>query len=345
MDLYPLLLERHLDNRVWGGQKLAFFLDLPPPHPERIAESWQVFDANRVLNGALAGAALAQVARDYGEGLVGTLSPPRYGSDFPLLAKFIDAQKDLSIQVHPDDAYAHRVEAHTGYHGKNEAWYILDAEPGADLCYHLARPVSRDEFAEAVRTDALLPLLNRRPVRAGDVVFVPAGTLHTINAGIMLFEIQQKSDLTYRVYDYGRPRPLHLEKALDVIAFDRPPPTPVRPLPLTRDGARTLLMACRYFAMERWQLASTLRTTTRPSSLEILTLIAGRGNLSWEQGDIALQTGESVVLPAALGGYAITPDDQLTMLRCYVPDLEQEIIAPLRQQGYSEEQIGGAVFE
>jgi len=343
MELYPLLLERHLDGRVWGGQRLARFLHLPQPHPERIAESWQVFDTNRVLNGPLAGMTLADLAHQSAERLVGSLSPPRYGADFPLLAKFIDAQQDLSLQVHPDDAYAHRVEAHTGFHGKNEAWYILDAEPGADLFYHLAQPVTRDQFRAAVLGDTLLPLLHRRPVAAGDVIFVPAGTLHTINAGILLFEIQQKSDLTYRVYDYGRPRPLHLEKALDVIAFDRPPPPPVHPVDLAPDGSRTLLVACRHFAMERWQVHHAATACTRPTSLEILSLTAGSGGLEWDSGDLALSTGQSVVLPASLGRYQLTPRDTLTLLRCYVPDLEPDVRQPLRQRGYTQAQIENVV--
>ena len=341
---YPLVLQRHLDHRIWGGQKLASYLGLPLPHPQRIAESWQVFDSNRVLNGALAGMTLAQATRRLAEKLVGTLSPSRYGVDFPLLAKFIDAQQDLSIQVHPDDAYAHRVEAGTGFHGKSEAWVILEAEPGASLYYHLARPVSRQEFEEAVRSERLPALLHRRAVAAGDTLYVPAGTLHTINAGIMLFEIQQKSDLTYRVYDYGRPRPLHLEKALDVIAFDRLPPPPIRPLALGVDHKRTLLVACPHFAVERWQLEAPLTAATRPTSVEILTLTAGAGTLSWEGGDIALKRGESVVLPAELGAYGIAPQEALTLLRCYIPDLERDLCAPLANRGYTKAQIAAVLF-
>jgi mannose-6-phosphate isomerase len=346
MKPYPLLLERHLDDRLWGGQKLASFLDLPRPHPERIAESWQVFDSNLVLNGPLAGMTLAQATRQLGEKLVGTLSPPRYGVDFPLLVKFIDAHQDLSIQVHPDDAYAHRVEVETGFHGKNEAWYILDAKPGAELFDHLVRPVTRTEFKAAVQANELLPLLNRRRVKTGDVIFVPAGTLHTIGTGVMLFEIQQKSDLTYRVYDYGRPRPLHLEKALDVIAFDRPPLPTIRPLELTADAdsEQVLLVACCHFAMERWQLKKRNCANTRPSSLEIVTLTAGMGNLSWDGGDIEIKTGESIILPAALGDYQLTPKNELALLRCYIPDLERDIRVPLRRRGYSEARIANVLY-
>src|SRR5215210_537121 len=144
--LYPLLTERRLVQPIWGGTQLADWLALPEPHPERLGESWQVYDANPILNGPLAGRTLAQVTQQYGAALVGTRTIARYGADFPLLAKFIDAVDRLSIQVHPDDAYAHRHEAATGFHGKTEAWYILSATPGANVIYGLERPSNRNEF-------------------------------------------------------------------------------------------------------------------------------------------------------------------------------------------------------
>jgi mannose-6-phosphate isomerase len=343
--LYPLLLERHLDERVWGGRRLAPFLQLPEPHPTRIAESWQVYDSNKVINGRLAGKTLAEVTRQYGAALVGTLSVPRYGFDWPLLAKFIDAEQDLSIQVHPDDDYAHRVEATTGFHGKNEAWIILEAGPHAELYYHLRRPVSRGEFRRAVEAGTVTRLLARRQVKVGDVIYVPAGTIHTINAGIMLFEIQQKSDLTYRIYDYGRPRELHLEKALDVIAYDRTAPPAVRMLAL--GAGRTLLLATPDFAMERWLVREAADGRTQATSLEILTAIGGRGWLRWDDGKLALERGTSVVLPAALGAYELVADgtvDDVTILRCTVPDLEVDAVEPLRRLGYSREEIDGVVL-
>jgi mannose-6-phosphate isomerase len=350
-ELYPLLLERHLDERVWGGNKLVSFLHLTGPHPDKIAESWQVYDTNRITNGPLAGRTLAEVTEEYAGELVGTLSLPRYGADFPLLAKFIDAHQDLSIQVHPDDDYAHRVEAKTGFHGKNEAWYILEAEPDAYLYYHLDHPVTREAFRRAVEDGTVIDLLHKRPVQAGDVVYVPAGTIHTINAGIMLFEIQQKSDLTYRIYDYGRPRELHLEKALDVIAYDRPPPPKARPLSLTPGAAgtlgRTLLLGSPHFAMELWRASASAGAHTRATSLEILSVIGGRGRLRWYDGELALERGTSVVLPAALGAYELVPlamGDDLTILRCYVPDLETDVVRPLRRLGYSQNEIDGVVF-
>lgn len=350
--LYPLLTERRTVHPIWGGQRLAAWLDLPEPRSTQLGETWQVFDTNPICNGFLTGKTLAEVTQMYGAHLVGTRTMARYGADFPLLAKFIDANDRLSIQVHPNDAYAHTHEAATGFHGKTEAWYILDAAPGADITYGLARTSDRQEFANAIAADNLEPLLHHIPVRAGDVIFVPAGTLHAINAGIVLFEIQQKSDLTYRVYDYGRrdaktgqPRELHVAKALDVTEFAPAPRSKLTPLTM-EPANRVLLVACSYFALERWTLIDQHKLATDPGSFEILTIIAGTGTLDSSGSPIVLNRGDSVVLPAALGDYTIHnshPETALQVLRAYVPDLERDLIAPLRAQGYNDERIAEVV--
>jgi mannose-6-phosphate isomerase len=343
--LYPLLTERRLVAPIWGGERLAAWLDLPEPRPARLGETWQVYDTNPVVNGALAGQSLAELARQYGADLVGGRSFARYGADFPLLAKFIDAADRLSIQVHPDDAYAHAHEAATGFHGKTEAWYILHAAPGADITYGLIRPTDRETFAAAVRDGGLEGLVRRVPVAPGDVIFVPAGTIHAINAGITLFEIQQKSDLTYRVYDYGRRdaatgrlRELHLEKALDVSDFaparyDKSPA-----LELSSD--RALLVACPSFALERLLVAGEARLGGR-GSFEIITLIDGAGSLAWPGGELSLRLGESAVIPACLESCALRAD--ATVLRVYVPDLAA-LAAELRGAGHADDQIAAAVY-
>lgn len=321
--LDPIILERKLDSRLWGGSHLGGWLGLADA-PANLAESWQVYEHNRVAEGPHAGRTLAELVAEYGAALVGTRTFERGGADFPLLAKFIDAGDHLSVQVHPDDSYAHTVEAHTGFHGKTEAWYILRAEPGADLIHGLARPTDRAAFAQALADGGLESLLRRVPARAGDTVFVPAGTIHAINAGIMLFEIQQKSDLTYRVYDYdrrdaktGQSRELHVERALDVSNFGAQPPA--NSAPERVDGTRTLLVSCPYFAMERWDLAAPLEAATDPASFEILTVIDGAAELGWAGGARPLARGESAVLPASLGAYRLAPAGRATLLRCFVP--------------------------
>ncbi len=320
--LPPLMLERKLDSRLWGGHTLGAWLGLGST-PDHLAESWQVYEHNRVGDGPFAGRTLAELAQEYGAELVGMRNFARGGADFPLLAKFIDAADHLSIQVHPDDKYAHTVEAASGFHGKTEAWYILRAEPGADLIHGLSAPTNRAAFVAALRDGTLMNLMRRVPARAGETILVPAGTIHAINAGIMLFEIQQKSDLTYRVYDYNRRdakgnlRELHIDRALDVTNFGDQPPAVIEPRRL--DEVRTLLVTCRYFTMERWDIGRPFDASVDPGSFDILTVIDGATDLSWPGGARRLARGESIVLPAALGAYRLAPEVKATLLRCYVP--------------------------
>jgi mannose-6-phosphate isomerase len=348
--LYPLLTQRRIVQPIWGGDYLAAWLNLPEPRPERLGETWQVYDENPIMNGPLQGRTLADVTREYGAALVGTRTTERYGADFPLLAKFIDAGDRLSIQVHPDDAYAHSREAATGFHGKTEAWYILHATPGAEVTYGLAQPSNREDFARAIQAGEVEGLMRRVPVQAGDVVFVPAGTMHAINAGIVLFEIQQKSDLTYRVYDYarrdaktGQPRELHIDKSLDVMDYAPSPRGTVPPLPLGE--GRELLVACALFALERWTLASEQTLAPDAGTFEIWTAIEGAARLQWSGDELILARGESVVLPAARGNYTLLPGDagQPQLLRAYVPDLERDLIAPLKAHGVDEARIAQTI--
>lgn len=321
--LPPLALERRLDTRLWGGDTLGAWLGLPNP-PAQLAESWQVYAQNRVSNGRFAGRTLADLTTEYGAALIGTRSYQRYGAEFPLLAKFIDAADHLSVQVHPDDTYAHTVEAASGFHGKTEAWHILRCEPGAELFHGLQAASNREAFAAAVADGTVVDLLRRVSVAPGDTIFVPAGTLHAINAGIMLFEIQQTSDLTYRVYDYdrrdanGKPRELHLERALDVIDYRATGPAAILPQPLG-DG-RSLLVRCPYFAMERWELGAAYECSTSPATFTILTVIDGATTLEWQDGNLNMRRGESLVLPASLGTYRLLPDASVTLLACSVPE-------------------------
>lgn len=328
MALGPITTERRIVQPIWGGTRLAAWLDLPEPRPIRLGETWQVYDQNLVTSPPHAGQTLSDLTAQYGADLVGTRTMARYGADFPLLAKFIDAADRLSIQVHPDDAYAHRVEAHSGFHGKTEAWYILDAAPGATVTCGLTRVSDREEFAAAVADGTLEALMGTLPVAPGDVIFVPAGTIHAINAGIVLFEIQQKSDLTYRVYDYGRRdattgqlRPLHLERALEVSQFA--PATQAKVTPLRLSPGRDLLIACPYFALERWQVSAPLQAQTEPGSFALVTVLEGSGQLRWEAGTLTLARGDSLVLPASLGAWALAPQTaNLDLLYAYVPDLD-----------------------
>jgi mannose-6-phosphate isomerase len=347
MALPPLRTTPRMVEPIWGGTRLAAWLELPEPRPTSLGETWQVYDRNLVVGGPHAGRSLAELSAAYGATLVGSRTTARYGADFPLLAKFIDAADRLSLQVHPDDAYARRVEAHTGFHGKTEAWYILAAEPGATVAYGLVRACTRDEFAAAVADGSVETLMAQLPVAPGDVIFVPAGTLHAINAGVMLFEIQQKSDLTYRVYDYGRldartgqPRELHLARALEV---SRLAPSPCgKRAPLQLGPERTLLIACPYFALERWVAAAPVSFTTDPGSFEIWTLLDGVAELTWGAESLPMSRGASLVLPASLGAYTLQLRQPATLLRAYVPDLAT-LSAEARQAGAAPARIAEVI--
>ncbi|MDZ7703843.1 MAG: type I phosphomannose isomerase catalytic subunit [Trueperaceae bacterium] len=318
----PLRLEPYLSPRLWGGDRLEPFLGLPLlARDEPLGESWQVYAENRVVNGPDAGKTLAELAARDGAALLGTVPTARYGPRVPLLAKFIDAGRKLSIQVHPDDAYARQHEAASGHLGKAEAWYVLEATPGAEIIWGFKDDMSRDEVRAAVEGERLEPHLNHVAVRPGDVIYNPPGTVHAIGAGILLFEIQQSSDLTYRLYDYGRRdasgnlRDLHIAKALDVADLAPGERAKVTPRPLSEH--RTELVHTRHFAAERWRLVGTERAQVDPTSLEILSLTEGELTMSAGGVSLTLARGESVVLPASLGDYQIS--GEATLLRSYVP--------------------------
>ena len=306
-DLYPLELDRFLSPRLWGGDRLISFLSLSHAEDdERLGEAWSIYGENRILNGPLQGKTLAEVTAELGAELIGTVPAARYGETFPLLAKFIDAADKLSIQVHPDDAYAHEHEAATGFHGKSEAWLILDAAPDAHIIWGFKDALTPAEVKAAAREERLEPHLNKIPVKTGDVIYNPAGTVHAIGAGIFLFEIQQASDLTYRLYDYGRKdssgnlRALHLDKALEVADLTPGEQAHVTPKPL-RDG-KTELLKTEFFAAERWQVSGEVQGSTDPTSADLLSALSGELTVRAGDTEVMLTQGGSCVLPAALGG-------------------------------------------
>ncbi len=321
MALYPLELDRFLSPRLWGGDRLVSFLSLSHESDEPLGEVWSIYSENRILNGPLQGKTLAEVTSELGAELIGTAPAERYGDTFPLLAKFIDAADKLSIQVHPDDAYAHEHEADTGFHGKSEAWLILDAAPDAHIIWGFKDALTPDEVKGAAEEERLEPHLNLVPVRAGDVIYNPAGTVHAIGAGIFLFEIQQASDLTYRLYDYGRKdssgktRELHLDKALEVTYLTPGEHAHVTPKPLG-DG-KTELLKTEFFAAERWEVSGEMQVSTQPTSADLLSVLSGELAVRAGDTEVTLTQGGSCVLPAALGAFSVSGEG--VVLRCYVP--------------------------
>jgi mannose-6-phosphate isomerase len=335
--LGPFKLRASLHETIWGGQRLRALAGKALPEGKRIGESWETALDSVVVTAPHAEQTLGRLVEAYGVALLGSRAVAVYGLRFPLLAKFIDAHDWLSVQAHPDDAYAAAHEG--GKLGKTETWYILAAEPGAQVVYGFARETSREAVRAAIAANALEPLLRTVEIHAGDVIFVPAGTVHAIGAGVTLYELQEYSDVTYRLYDYGRlqangqPRELHVERALEVMRATPAPLERVKPLPLPAQPGlptRTILVACRYFVEEELRLDGTVQEEALPSSCRILTLLSGEAEIISERSAaVRLVAGETAVLPASLGDALIS--GAATIVSSYVPEPDDEALALWRR--------------
>ena len=324
-ELYPLFFEPVLKSYIWGGRNLEK-IGRKLPEDKNIAESWEISahqdGVTVVKNGPLAGRTLTELLSIYGEDLIGRNN--RWALDrgkFPLLVKLIDANKPLSVQVHPDDDYAKKHEGNEL--GKSEMWVVLDSETGAGIIYGLGKYLSSEAFMEAVKSGSLEEYLNFLPLEAGDHVCVPAGTLHAILAGLMIVEIQQNSNTTYRVYDWnrlgqdGKPRPLHVDKAIDVINYNQI--SPLLPQPITvHDDPYSIERLCQnqYFTTERITLpkGKEISGNCNGSTLEIWGVLSG----SIDVAGYEMKPVTFVLFPAAMGGYKIRANEGATLLKTYV---------------------------
>lgn len=265
------------------------------------------------------------------------------GSAFPLLVKFIFSEDKLSVQVHPDDEYAARHEKAGGGRGKTEMWYAVRSRPGAEVLVGLKAGVNREKFEQSISNGTAEECLERIAMREGDAIFVPAGTAHTIGAGLVLCEIQEHSDLTYRVYDYnrrdakGRARELHIEKALEVIRFGKQNGGKIEPVRIMRGPVtETFLVSCRYFATEKWEFAERVAATTSREHFDLMIVLEGAGNFVWGGSNAAYSPAQVWMIPAALGAYRIEPSSHTALLRTYVPSGSDEFLRSLKDSGVEE---------
>lgn len=323
-DIYPMIFDPVFKDYPWGGRNLATVLGRVLPDGI-VAESWDIAahpnGSSTVSNGPLTGKTLPEVMDLLGEALVGSNSAQALElGRFPLLIKLLDANRWLSVQVHPDDAYG---LAHEGEFGKTEMWVVLHAEPGAELIYGFRRGVSRDAYRAVIGTERSADVLHRVAVKAGDVIFVPAGAVHALGPGIIVAEIQQNSDTTYRIYDWGRPRPLHLDQAMAVLNFDLVEPGPAQPrLLMEEDGLRIeQLVNCQYFETERVALpaGSEYYGMCDGTTFEIWAVIQGKVTVDADAPPIQLNAVQWVLLPADLGDYQITAEEDAVLLRTLAP--------------------------
>ena len=314
--MYPFKLKPAVKNYIWGGDRLKHEYGIDSPD-SIVAEAWMLScnarGASTIMNGPLAGKSLADALFADVEKALGINNS--FAVYFPILIKFIDARDDLSIQVHPGNGYALENE---GKFGKTEMWYVLDAQEGAFLYYGFSRAVTREEMRERIENNTIIEILNRVAVKKGDVFFIGAGTIHTIGKGIMIAEIQQNSDSTYRVYDYnrtdsdGNKRELHIEKALDVTDTDFVPGVPKVHASVKKPGyCVTRLASCEYFTVDHLSIDSFAKLACDGKSFTSLLFIEGSGSILFnnreygEDGVIAVSKGDSLFLPAGTGGYRI----------------------------------------
>jgi mannose-6-phosphate isomerase len=342
--LYPLRFVTLPKEKVWGGHKIArtFQRELSADRP--IGEVWVVWDELAVANGPQRGKKLADLVRSYPLPILGSRLATRQPPQFPLLVKVIDARDTLSVQVHPDDAYASQHEGEP--FGKSEVWYILDAEPEARLIHGVKKPLTCSEVEGAIESGTLQEMLDYVPVSAGDVIYNPPGTIHALGRGLLLYELQQSSDLTYRLYDWDRRdpnRPLHIEKSLDVACLEPFSEHKIEPVEIQEPGAtRAFLCACSYFAAELLTVRS--HTLERPAGtcFHALTVLKGTGCLQYGKGpvvNVLLNSGESLLVPASIHEYRVQAEEPLMIIKAYVPDLLQDVVRPLRKKGVAESTI------
>lgn len=312
--VYPFAIEPKETPAIWGGDALVTRFGKTGDPNAKIGESWECWDENHILNGPLAGKTIGDLRAQLGPTLLGDLDPKQL---FPILTKIIDAQDALSVQVHPDDAYAQRVEDQ--HNGKTECWYILSANEGAELVYGWTRDTTREEYERRVADGTLGEILRRVPVKAGETYYLPAGTLHAIGAGIVLFETQQASDLTYRIFDWnrvganGKPRELHVKKAADVLDYHQGARGAAETIAYSYEGLdRTALVASKNFVIERVvatdEIAS-LETLGRPAI--VMTL---ERPMTVRAGDVALTLDkyQTALVPAKASWFMVSAVDGRT---------------------------------
>lgn len=349
MNPIPFLIEPTFSPRLWGSKSLAPLYPDKANLSEPIGEAWLTDIRCRVANGPFAGKTLADAWREMPVEWRG--SNFAHAIDFPLLVKFIFPTEKLSIQVHPDDAYASIHEKSAGGRGKTEMWHIVSAEPSASLLLGLKPGVSSKSFLAALKDHTVETLFQSHSVHAGDTFFVPARTPHTIGANMTICEVQQYSDLTYRMYDYdrrdtsGNLRELHVEKSLSVTNFQS---GEISPVPALQEpaisGEKLLLAACQYFATEKWIIDSPVPAPSHLTHFDLIVVLSGHGTLHSAESIQKYAAGQCWFIPAELGTYEFRPADKTSLLLTYVPNL-LKLRQHLYRLNFSDEQVSRVIFE
>lgn len=321
--MYPIKFENIYFEKIWGGRDLNLFRDNLPMG--NIGESWDIACHSHgmgvVANGLYKGMKLEELMKEKGHQLMGTKLSDSW---FPLLIKIINAKDKLSVQVHPDDEYAQRVE---GEMGKTEVWYVIEAFEGANLVVG-TKDCTKEQFKNAISNGNFDRYINKIEVKKGEVYFVKSGLIHAIGEGVIIAEVQQNSDTTYRVYDYNRGRELHIEKALDVVNLNIKGGKS-KGITLKNQGYdKTYYCLCDYFSLELYDIRDEASEISDSERFYVFTCVEGNGNIIYKDGIEVINKGDSVLIPAVLGEY--TFQGSMKLLKSYVPDvekLEREILS------------------
>ncbi|MEW8955673.1 mannose-6-phosphate isomerase, class I [Clostridium sp.] len=325
--MYPIKFENLYYDKIWGGRDLESFRDNLPEG--NIGESWDIAchpnGTGIVANGKFKGMSFNELIEGHKEEVLGS---EINGDRFPLLIKLINAKDKLSVQVHPDDEYGFRVEKEPG---KTEIWYVVEAFQGANLVVG-TKDCTKEQFVEAIDKGEFDKYLNKIPVKKGDVYFVKSGLVHAIGEGVIIAEIQQNSDTTYRVYDYNRGRDLHVDKALDVIDFSLKGKRAAG-VKVEKEGyTKNYYALCEHFALEEYDIKDKVVENSDRERFHVLTCVQGEGDISYKDGIEKLKKGDSILIPASLGEYTIS--GQLKALKSYVPNIdnvEKEILGEIEK--------------
>ena len=333
----PARIEPIFVPRIWGVRQLGPLFPEKTGLPEPIGEVWLSGDECRFADGPFAGKKLYEAWPEMPAEWAGLRA--NQNAPFPLLIKFIFPEQKLSVQVHPGDDYARRQNRDAGSVGKTEMWYAISAQPDASVLVGFKPGITSSDFRRSIAQGKAEQFLERIPIHAGDVVFVPAGTVHTIGPGMVLCEIQQNSDITYRVYDYGRltaegkPRDLHIEKAFDVMHFSEQSGGKIEPVRIERGPlTETYCVACRYFATEKWEFSERIAAATSSEHFDLIVVLEGQGSIEFGGASSAYGPAQIWMVPAALGAYQIAPGSRTVLLRTYVPKSVQDIAQRLADQ-------------
>ena len=323
-ELYPLRFEPILKEKIWGGNTLVTHYGKRGEGLKNVGESWELSavsgNLSVVSNGFLAGNNIQEIIEVYMGDLIGDAVFEKFGIEFPLLIKLIEAREDLSVQVHPGNDLAK--ERHNAY-GKTEMWYILESESGARIYTGFSKPVLKEEYINALQNNTIQDLLNVEAAERGDAFFTPAGRIHAIGAGVVLAEIQQTSDITYRIYDWGRTaikgakRELHTDLALDAIDFSAFGKSKIRKDP--RDNKSENLIKCEFFEINIIHLVDLLeRDYNLIDSFVIYICTEGSFSIRWENRSEAVSKGETILLPAMLRDIILEPQPHAMLLEIYI---------------------------